>query len=476
MKKLFLTSGLVLCLACPAFADPDPDTIINYADNTYSFAGDANLNLATSGCVEPPLTSDTETTFYAMWDPDHYSVTYYGGTAGSHTLDNSTGITDGNIEFDAAYTIKNNSALSTPFAQAGYTFVNWRANYDIEENTAATISSPYQSGGQEYAAGATPLFKVPNNNVKLYAQWTPNKAKIVLDSKRYYTVDEQETSQTATSVGTTDVWTRFEGAIYANNTNAVAQSTPITTITVPTLTGYSFNGYYTQKGGEGTSYVSSAGAISSNLTTLNTGSAPATAEADTASTTLYAYWTANKYTLTYNCGSYTNGNISYSTDDGGGILTTGAAGVMQKQYTFDGEGAPNIDPEDVCALEGYKPSAWICESEVTVNSPANFTAGSVNYENNVLSENWSIPANVNCHVTWTPNEIELTWETGGGTNPNSQYYAPGQGTGSCIYDAGINVGAAPEKAGYEFVGWTTNGDDPRVHDDATPTQPENVEP
>lgn len=70
------------------------------------------------------------------------------------------------------------------------------------------------------------------------------------------------------------------------------------TITIPTKTGYTFNGYFTGEGGTGTQYYDGTGnAVNVWLEPRNT--------------TLYAYWTPNTYTITFNG----NGNDGGSTAD-----------------------------------------------------------------------------------------------------------------------------------------------------------------
>ena len=49
MKKLFLTSGVILCMACPALATTD----IDYSNGSYTAGG------ATPTCVED-ITGQTE--------------------------------------------------------------------------------------------------------------------------------------------------------------------------------------------------------------------------------------------------------------------------------------------------------------------------------------------------------------------------------------------------------------------------------
>ena len=68
-------------------------------------------------------------------------------------------------------------------------------------------------------------------------------------------------------------------------------------ITKPSKTGYTFNGYYTEKNGKGTKYYNSDGTSAKKWD-------------KNANTTLYAYWTANTYTVTYNANGGTGGTAS----------------------------------------------------------------------------------------------------------------------------------------------------------------------
>ena len=80
MKKLFLTSGLVLCMAGQAYASTD----ITYDNNTYG----------ASGCNYTYLdTYDTSSSLEAIWESNPYTITLkshngtneYGSTAASPT-------------------------------------------------------------------------------------------------------------------------------------------------------------------------------------------------------------------------------------------------------------------------------------------------------------------------------------------------------------------------------------------------------
>ncbi len=84
-------------------------------------------------------------------------------------------------------------------------------------------------------------------------------------------------------------------------------------ITTPSRTGYSFQGYYTGTNGSGTKYYDNNGKSVRNWD-------------KTSNTTLYAYWTANGYTLTANA----NGGSIPSTSG-----WTGTGNTSTKSVKYD---------------------------------------------------------------------------------------------------------------------------------------------
>ena len=93
MKRIFLTSGLILCMACPAFADPVA------VDITAPSTGHPDGTLTVGGgdptCQEPTLRGTSGTsTFTAQWTVDYAvmplnendgSTTASGGASGTQT-------------------------------------------------------------------------------------------------------------------------------------------------------------------------------------------------------------------------------------------------------------------------------------------------------------------------------------------------------------------------------------------------------
>ncbi len=142
-------------------------------------------------------------------------------------------------------------AIADP-TKTGYTFNGWKVN------GAAAVKN--------LTLGATDYINV----ISLQATWTANKYTVTFDKQKG-------------TGGTSSVTATYDGAMPA--------------ITLPKRTGYTFKGYYTAANGGGTQYYTASGSSARNY--------------DIASAkTLYAYWTANTYTVTFDKQEGTGGTSS----------------------------------------------------------------------------------------------------------------------------------------------------------------------
>ena len=172
-------------------------------------------------------------TFNAQWTPNTYTV----------TLDNQSATNPGTASVTATYDAAM-PAITVP-TKTGYTF----GGYYTATNGGGT---------QYYNADGTSAHNWDiASETTLYAQWTANTYTVTLDN------------QSATNPGTTSVTATYDAAMPA--------------ITVPTKTGYTFGGYYTETNGGGTKYYNANGTSAHNW--------------DIASaTTLYAQWNVIPWT------------------------------------------------------------------------------------------------------------------------------------------------------------------------------------
>ena len=188
-----------------------------------------------------------DVTLYARWTRNPtYTVTYDGN-----------GNTDGDVPTDMNHYeqgVTVGVAGAGTLEKSGYTFVGW--------NTAANGS------GTTYAIAST--FKMGAKDVTLYARWTRNPT---------YTVTYDGNGNTDGDVPT--------------DTNNYEQGMTVTIVGAGTLvrSGYKFAGWNTAMNGSGISYTEASTFVMGTTNEI-----------------LYAQWTLNHYTVTY------DGNNSISGD------------------------------------------------------------------------------------------------------------------------------------------------------------------
>lgn len=127
----------------------------------------------------------------------------------------------------------------------------------------------------------------------------------------------------ATTAGATKVL-----ATYGANTNLTSN------ITVPTKTGYTFGGYYTEEDGAGTQIINASGAWQTNNSLINASGN----WNHIGHVTLHAKWTANTYKITFD-----------ATTNGGTITNNGS--------TYAESGARKIDAAYDATVGGTMPTA-----------------------------------------------------------------------------------------------------------------------
>ena len=271
--------------------------------------------------------------------------------------------------YDAAKALTANS-----FTRTGYTFAGW-----------ATSSG----GGVVYSNGQSVLnlSSVNGATVSLWAVWTANS----------YTVSYNANGGS----GSTDSSSHTYGIAKTLTANGFSR------------TGYTFAGWTTSAGG---AVVYAGGQNISNLTSVNG-----------ATVTLYAVWTANIYTVSYNANGG-SGSTSSSSHTYDAAKTLTANGFTRVGYTFAG---------------------WATGADGT----ALYTdEGSVS--NLALEDS----ATVTLYATWTPHIYTVNYDANDGTGTT----APSSHT----YDAAKTL--TPNsftRTGYTFAGWATSADGTALYTD-----------
>ena len=248
-------------------------------------------------------------------------------------------------------------STTTP-TRTGYTFNGWNTN---------------NSGtGTNYAAGAN---YTANATVTLYAKWTANKYTVTLN-------------QQSGSGGSSSVQATYGSAMPS--------------ATMPTRTGYTFNGYFDATSG-GTQYYNANGGSAKNWD-------------KTAAATLYAQWSIVTYTISYDLkdGAVATANpTSYN-------VTTNTITLNNPTRT------------------GYVFLGWTGSNGTTPQMTVTIAQGSTG--NKSYTANWGPIYNI-------------TYDLAGGKGSNPATYSQLSETFQL---------AAPTRLGYTFIGWTgSNGDVPQ---------------
>ena len=394
MRKIFLTSGLVVCMACPAFADLT-------AQQTVESTG------AAATCQYPTLEGYNGTsTFTAKWTPTYKTI----------ILDKNVGTTA------ATGGLSTESLLPTPLYSVPTDSHVW-TDLDANENLiGGTNNAGYTTSDAgllsdlpQYGATATYVLNANlPSGATVDATTALNGATASAPNRPFLGVyDQTGTTQYITNAG---VLTSDGAAAAAANTSGTTWYAQYGTVTptitgTPEIDGYEFQGWNTAADGTG----STPGAIAQN-------------------TTVYAIWQANGYTITYDCGLPAGASTTMD-----GPSTPSQSVTMGVSYTLAGA--------DNCKLQGYTFAGWSCPGlpgtptlPADAQTPTYFAAGA--------SGTYSYADDVTCTAQWTPNTIGLVW------NDNNATTASQGGGNTCTFDGTISVPTTkPTRTGYEFGGW-----------------------
>ena len=178
---------------------------------------------------------------------------------------------------------------------------------------------------------------------------------------------------------------------------------PMPSASAPSRTGYTFQGYYTGTGGGGTKYYNSNMSSARNWDR-------------TANTTLYAYWTANTYSVAFDKQGGSGGSSSVTATYGSAMPS--ASAPSRTGYTF----------------LGYYTGTG---------------GGGTKYYNSNMSSarNWDRTANTTLYAYWTANTYSVAFDKQGGSGGSSSVTA--------TYGSAMPSASAPSRTGYTFEGYYT---------------------
>ena len=311
------------------------------------------------------VTLTAGTTLYAQWTANTYVVTY--------NYNNATG---GNSTATASFTTAGPAiTLPTP-TKTGYTFAGWHSD--------AGLANSIGLAGASYSPVGTTL------SLTAYAKWTPINYTFTYDANSA----DVGTVPTETSKQITQT------ATIKANTGSLIRA------------GYSFGGWNTQSDGAGTNY------LSGSLFTVGS-----------SNVILYAKWTANTYTVTYNVNA------------GAGNGQRSSANVTSDSYTTDGASI-SIPGAGTLARSGYTFAGWNTSASGT---GTNYAAG----------DNYTTISNVTLYAKWNAVTYTITYNgntSDGGTAPTTGGYTTGQASPYSVLNNTYT------KTSNIFGGWNTAPD------------------
>ena len=236
-------------------------------------------------------------------------------------------------------------------------------------------------------------------------------AEFICDGKAYYVAK----------------FSPIECTIELNKQNGSGGSSSVTAtygsampaITTPSRTGYSFQGYYTGTNGSGTKYYDNNGKSVRNWD-------------KTSNTTLYAYWTANGYTLTADVNEPNTGTFLNKV---GWTLPSGWSSSSDKSYAiktikYDSQYGTLPTP----SREGYTFEDWYDAS-----SGGNKISSSNN--NNVMNST----SGKTIYAHWTAKSYKITFNQNSGSG--------GSSSTTVTYDKAMPNITIPKRIGYSFEGY-----------------------
>lgn len=196
----------------------------------------------------------------------------------------------------------------------GYTFNGYSASnggYAYKNTSGNTF---YFGTGTSTATNTNTWVFQGTGSDTLTATWTPKVFTITL-------------SKESGTGGRNNVYLKY-GTGWYYNSKATTSITDNKIDTLPSRSGHTFQGYYTEPNGEGERIVNKEGYLPSSTTKFSS------------DTTLYAYWTSNStYTVTYKSGDFADGSDKlYSITNGGNHTVKDLSDVgmeMKPGYSFD---------------------------------------------------------------------------------------------------------------------------------------------
>ncbi len=300
-------------------------------------------------------------------------------TAYSVTLNTNSGIIEGGKITSYVYGI--GATLPTDVTKKGYEFAGW---YDNSACTGTKVTS---------------ISTTASGNNTYYAKWTPCTYTVTLNN------------QNATTPGKASVTATYGSTLPSISSN------------LPTRTGYTFGGYYTEVNFRDCSLSQTTSSLNGTqfYTSSGVGSTWTFSAIQTIPTTLYAMWTANSYT------------VSFDKNGGSGTAMTNRKYCYDQSYSL---------PSCTYTRSGYTFKGWATSSSAT----------SATYGNSATVSNLATSGTVTLYAIWEKNKYTITLN-------NQSATTTGTKSVEVYYGDKLPEITVPTKVGNSFAGYysSTNG-------------------
>ena len=480
---------------------PNP-TRSGYTLNGWYTSASGGTKVGNAGASYTP---SGNTTLYAQWTANRYTVTYdgNGATEGStassiHTVDSNTSLTENGYarKYSVTLNVNGGNALATSTLWSNYSFVGWSTAVD---GSGTRYNDKQSVSNLSMANGST---------VTLYAIWDKNTGSVTLPTatRSGYTFDGWYTSASGgDQVGVAGAsytpsgnitlyakWTNipkstlqvdpnggvWEGSSGIQTFTGAKDDTKV--INDPAIrTGYTFSDWDIGRWNDATQDWDATGPYGAGFNTANntfTFGNPHEIYG------LTAIWLANKYTVNYhaNGGTGSMSSSSHTYDVAQSLKANTYTRSYTVTYNYNGSSAGSTNATANYTFDGWaktsngavvysdKESVVNLSSEFngTINLYAKWVSGSVTLptaeRTGYKFEGWyTAPTNgtkvgnagtsytptenTTLYARWTANIVTIALDAqGGSVNPGSVDFTVGEVISSL---------PRPERTGYEFNGW-----------------------
>ena len=396
----------------------------------------SNNNILESSTLSPILDYKDE----SYYENNNGSLIYADYTTTNTTNDtykmiiklNITSISDvlKNSTFKWALLEKNGSSYSKVVEEGDFSSVVVGGNI-LNEGIYVPPSSPtgststdyrfviYIDGNQENSSG------MMNSTIKADLELCDEKVPL-------YNISLDDQGATSGQEGTAKIYEKYGVGIYKDSTaSTTLMTTTANPITVPSKTGYTFNGYYTSTSCGGDQLISNSGYITSKFSSTYTNK----------DMTLYACYTKKTYTIAYSLNGGTKGTKAptsgtYDTD----VQISNPTKTVTVNGNANGTGATigsSVSKAQTFAGWTSSSSAGLSTATARVGTSANPTtawSGSATkgtYFRNLRTSSGTVTLT----ATWTP--VALTLPTVSKTGYTCKWNTNSSGTGTS-YNSGAS--------------------------------------